>query len=68
VLRWLLERLAQELRKTQSGNSLVMQQFAALLLVQAWRADLEASDGVGTGWFLALADKRMDAALTAMHG
>ena len=45
---------------------LSMQQLATLLLVQALRVHLETSDGAGTGtgWFLALADKRINAAIT----
>lgn len=67
VLRWLLDRLAQELCVPQPGSSLAMQQLATLLLVQALRVHLEEGAGAGTGWFLALADKRIDAAITAMH-
>lgn len=67
VLRWLLDRLAQELRSPQPGSSLAMQQLATLLLVQALRVHLENAEGTGTGWFLALADKQMNTAITAMH-
>ena len=67
VLRWILERLGQELRLRQPGGTLAMQQLATLLLVQALRVHLEGGVGLGTGWFFALADERMCAAITAMH-
>lgn len=67
VLRWTLERLRQELREPQPGGFFVAQQLATLLLVQALRRHLAAGAAGGVGWLYALADKRLGAALTALH-
>ncbi len=71
AMRWSLERMKQELRDPQPGGSLIAQQLAYVMLVQALRLHL-ASDGAdgaraGAGWLFALADKQMSAAITCMH-
>jgi AraC-like DNA-binding protein len=68
TLRWCLERMSRELREPQAGGFLVAQQLALMVLVQVLR--LHLADGLkgGVGWYFALADKQMAAALTAMHG
>jgi AraC-like DNA-binding protein len=67
AMRWSLERMRQELLEQQPGGSLVAQQLAHMMLVQALR--LHLADGVsgGVGWLFALADKQMSAAIGAMH-
>lgn len=66
-LRWALERLRQELRDQLPGTSLVAQQLATMLLIQALRLHLaEGSDG-RAGWLFALVDNQMKAAITSMH-
>ena len=71
TMRWSLERMKQELRDPQPGGSLIAQQLAYMMLVQALRLHLanEGADGtrVGVGWLFALADKQMSAAITCMH-
>jgi len=67
VLRWTLERLSQELRAPQPGSSLVSQQLATMLLVQALRVHLEEGAKSGVGWLFALADRRMRRAIAAIH-
>ena len=67
VLRWTLERMRQEVCEPQPGSFLVAQQLASLLLVQALRLHLTDGAAAGTGWLFALADKRLGAALTALH-
>lgn len=67
VLRWTLAQLRQELREPKPGGFLVAQQLATMLLVQALRLHLVDGAIDGVGWLFALADKRMRAALTAMH-
>ncbi len=57
----------KELRERQAGNSLVLQHLAHLMLVQALRVHLEAGAGAGVGWFSALADKQLGAAIRAIH-
>ncbi len=66
AMRWSLERMKQELRDPQPGGVLVAQHLAILMLVQALRLHLaEQRDGVG--WLFALGDKRMRAAIAAIH-
>lgn len=67
VLRWCVERMRQELREPQPGGSLVAQQLATMMLVQALRLHLAEGSRGGVGWLFALADQRMRVALTAMH-
>jgi AraC-like DNA-binding protein len=66
-LRWCLNRMRQEIREPRPGGALLAQQLACILLVQALRLHLE--DGVAgrVGWLFALADRQMNAAITAMH-
>ncbi len=67
AMRWSLERMTEEVRDPQPGGSLIEQQLAYMMLVQALR--LYLADGVkgGVGWLFALADKQMSAAITSMH-
>ena len=67
VLRWCVEGMRQELRHPQPGSFLVAQQLATILLVQALRIHLAEGRKGGVGWLFALADKRMAAAMFAMH-
>ena len=66
AMRWSLERMREELRNPQPGSTLITQQLAYMMLVQALR--LHLSDGAaGIGWLSALANPQMAAAITAMH-
>ena len=71
AMRWSLERMKQELRDPQPGGSLITQQLAYMMLVQALRLHLASGAADGTresvGWLFALADKQMSAAITCMH-
>jgi AraC-like DNA-binding protein len=70
ALRWSVERMMQELREQKPGGFLVAQHLAHMMLVQALRLHLaEASKQPQTsvGWFFALADKHMSAAISALH-
>ena len=66
-LRWAVERLMREMRDPQPGGTLVAQQIAYTLLVEALRLHLRDESHGGRGWLFALADKRMRAALSSMH-
>ncbi len=66
ALRWSVERMMQELRERQPGGFLVAQHLAHMMLAQALRLHL-AEGASGVGWFFALADKQMGAAISAMH-
>lgn len=68
TLRWCVERMRQELREPQPGADIVAQQLATMVLVQALRMRLCARNSDGdVGWLFALADRRMRAAMNAMH-
>jgi AraC-like DNA-binding protein len=67
ALRWSLERMMLELREPQPGGFLVAQHLAYMILVQALRLHLAEGASGGIGWFFALADKQMGAAINAMH-
>jgi len=67
ALRWCMERLGQELRERQPGGFLVAQHLAYMMLIQALRLHLAEGPQAGVGWLFALADRRMGAAINAMH-
>ena len=67
AMRWSLERIKEELRDPQPGGSLIAQQLAYMMLVQALRLHLADGAKGGVGWLFALADKQMSAALACMH-
>jgi AraC-like DNA-binding protein len=66
-MRWSLERMREELRNPQPGGSLIAQQLAYMMLVQALRLHLADGSTGSVGWLFALADKQMSAAITCMH-
>ena len=67
ALRWSIERMMQELREDRPGAALVAQHLAHMMLLQALRLHLSKHLEGRAGWFFALADPRMSAALNAMH-
>ncbi len=67
AMRWSLERMREELRDPQPGGSLIAQQLAYMMLIQALRLHLADEAGSGVGWLFALADKQMSTAITCMH-
>jgi AraC-like DNA-binding protein len=67
AMRWSLERMKEELRDPQPGGSLIAQQLAYMMLVQALRLHLAEGAKGSVGWLFALADKQMSAAITCMH-
>ncbi len=67
AMRWSLERMKEELRDPQPGGSLIAQQLAYMMLIQALRLHLADASSASVGWLFALADKRMSAAITSMH-
>ncbi|MEV1081048.1 AraC family transcriptional regulator [Streptomyces sp. NPDC050211] len=66
-LRWSIELMMEELREARPGSWLVAQQLAHMMLVQALRLYLSKSSESDIGWFAALADPRLSAALGAIH-
>ena len=67
AMRWSLERMNEEVRDPQPGGSLIAQQLAYMMLVQALRLHLADSTKGSVGWLFALANKRMGAAIRTMH-
>jgi AraC-like DNA-binding protein len=67
AMRWSLERMKEELRDPQPGGSLIAQQLAYMMLIQALRLHLADGPGNGVGWLFALADKQMRAAIACIH-
>ncbi len=69
-MRWALERMREELSTPRPGSSLITQQLAHMMMVQALR--LHLADGTakqsGASWLAALADPQLHAAIAAMHG
>ena len=59
--------MREELRNPQPGGSLIAQQLAYMMLVQALRLHLADGAKSGVGWLFALADKQMGAAIACMH-
>jgi len=67
TLQWCVERMRQELLEGQPGDFIVAQQLATIVLVQALRLYLSDRTTEEAGWLSALADKRLRAAIAAMH-
>jgi AraC-like DNA-binding protein len=67
VLRWSVERMMQELRAAQPGGFLVTQHLAHMILIEALRLHMNRGADGGVGWLFALTDKRLGAAIAAMH-
>jgi AraC-like DNA-binding protein len=67
AMRWSLERMREELRDPQPGASLIAQQLAYTMLIQALRLHLADAAGAGPGWLSALSDKYMSIAIGLMH-
>jgi AraC-like DNA-binding protein len=67
AMRWSLERMREELRDPQPGGSLIAQQLAYMMLIQALRLHLADAANAGRGWLSALCDKHMSIAIASMH-
>ena len=67
ALRWPVERMMHELRERRPGGFLVAQHLAHLMLVHTLRLHLTEGLKGGVGWFFALNDKQMGAAINSMH-
>lgn len=67
ALRWSVERMMQELGDPQPGGNMMAQHLTQMMLVQALRVHLAEGPDAGVGWLFALADRRMAAAIGAIH-
>lgn len=68
ALRQSVDRLMRELREPQAGSCLFAMHLAQNLMVDALRHQLRERPVQGSGWLAALADPRMHAVISAMHG
>lgn len=66
-LRWLLDRMRQELGEAEPGSGLVAEHLAHLMLLQALRLYLREGVKGQVGWLFALADPQMGKAIDLMH-
>jgi AraC-like DNA-binding protein len=67
AMRWSLERMREELSEPRPGGSLIAQQLAYTMLIQALRLHLADAASAGRGWLSALSDKHMSIAIASMH-
>lgn len=68
VLRWSLDQLKSELRDPMPGGALVSNHLLHLMLVQVLRLHMTASSADSpAGWLTGLSDRRIRAAISAMH-
>lgn len=68
VLQATLQLLAMETTQRGLGSGLVVSRLADILFLQAVRAHIDTVDAeTGQGWFAALADRRLGAALRVLH-
>jgi AraC-like DNA-binding protein len=67
AMRWSLERMREELSDPKPGGSLIAQQLAYMMLIQALRLHLADTASAGPGWLSALSDKHMSLAIARMH-
>jgi AraC-like DNA-binding protein len=67
AMRWSLERMREELRDPQPGGSLIAQQLAYMMVIQALRLHLADAASAGRGWLSALSDRHMSVAIASMH-
>ncbi|MGD0526798.1 MAG: AraC family transcriptional regulator [Polyangiaceae bacterium] len=69
-MRWALERMREELSDPRPGGSLIAQQLATMMLVQALRLYLgegTRASGAAASWLAALTDPQLHGAIAAMH-
>jgi AraC-like DNA-binding protein len=67
ALRWVVDRMRAELRERRPGGALALQHLAQMMLLEALRAHVAEGARGGAGWLLALADRQIGAAISAMH-
>jgi AraC-like DNA-binding protein len=66
ALRWAIEMLMHEMRDNKLGANLAAHHLGHMMLLQALRLYL-AQPREGTGWFAALTDPQLGAAIGAVH-
>jgi AraC-like DNA-binding protein len=67
TLRWILERLAEELSDAQPGAPLMAEHLSHIMFVQVLRVFLATGAQPAGGWLRALSDARVGHAIRLMH-
>ncbi len=67
AMRWSIERMGEELRADRPGAGLMAEHLSYMMLLQALRLHLARAHDRPVGWFGALADPQLAAAIGAMH-
>jgi AraC-like DNA-binding protein len=67
AMRWYLERMMKVIREPQPGGLLLAEYLAQMMLIEVLGLYMADTGTAGTGWFFALADKQIGAAMGAMH-
>ena len=68
ILKATLELLAKETERPGVGTGVVISGLADILFVQAIRSHLDQANEGDVGWLAALSDRRIGAAMRALHG
>lgn len=68
MLRWVVDRLTDELEAPRAGTPLMARHLANIMFVQVLRDFAASEDAPPVGWLRALSDSRIGAALKLMHG
>jgi AraC-like DNA-binding protein len=68
AMQTILQILSRESQNQNMGSALITSRLADILFVQAIRAYVEESRDDAAGWLRALADERLSAALSVVHG
>lgn len=66
-LRWALQRMQEEVQDHRAGSTLLSHHLAHIILIQVLRIYLAERPNSGVGWFHALSDPRVGAAIGAIH-
>ena len=67
AMRWYLERMMKVIREPQPGGLLLAEHLAQMMLIEVLGLYMADTGTAGTGWFFALADRQLSAAMGAMH-
>lgn len=67
LIRWSIERMMLELREHGPGATLMAEHLGHMMLIQALRLYLKRAGDRRVGWFSALSDPQLAAAIAAMH-
>src|ERR1700694_4294795 len=68
ILKATLDLLAKETERPGVGSGVVVSGLADILFVQAIRSHLNSTGEDDVGWLAALSDRRIGAAMRALHG